>query len=429
MSVTFPFFRITKNVKFKEFNIFGFKFKILRQSYRQAFWHQKQLDKRYQNKIQNIRNFPRIIRIGFLVCHIQKWKCQSVFDQFAKEKEFHPIIVVTPIFKKHNDKLNDVLHRMNEIIDYCKENNLDYLVSWDYKNKKVKSLRNFNLDVIFYEQPWGINREHRIIETSKNSLTCYVPYFVPNYGNLNYDCRPFHFELFRYYVLSESWKDYYLTEMPNCEDKLRAVGHPFLDFFIENNPLNLHNFIIFAPHHSLGSDSIGYSTFDWSGLEILKFATQHPYFNWIFKPHPALKDTLREKGFMSDTEISNYWDSWSKIGRVYEGGEYLPYFNDSQCLITDCGSFLVEYFYTENPVIYLISGKAKPPCQALNEIIDCYYKATNKDSLNLALKDLLIHKNDPLKIYRNEKLVNIKRNQSKASIEIVNDIKNTLGLT
>lgn len=422
------FISVRKKAEYKLYKVFGFEFKVMRSSYRKMFKLKEELTNRYQVLRDCFRNRKeKKYRVGFLVAHIQKWKCQSVFDLMKKENGLTPVIVVVPDFWK-DDAIETIKMRMAEIQEYCQRRNMDYVVSWDDARKEATPLDSFDLDIVFYEQPWDINKIHQIKQVSKRSLTCYVPYYVPNYGNLEYDCKAFHQQLFRYYVFNQSWKDLYLSKMGGCEDVLCPVGHPTLDFYLENKNQENKRYVIYAPHHSFGSSSIGFGTFEWSGRAILEFAKKHPEFNWLYKPHPNTKKELVRNNIMSQAEVEDYWSAWEEIGGVYEGGEYLPLFQNSSCLITDCGSFLVEYFYTGNPVIHMISGRAQEPVPALKEIIDCYYKVTTKEDLLLRMTELLVNKSDPMKLQRLNKVESLSLGQQSCASNIVQDIKNILGL-
>ena len=422
------FFSVRKDEKFTFYSVFGVKFKLRRSSFRKVLNQRQNLKKQYENVLKTLKDRKeKKYRVGFLVSEIQKWKCQSVFDLMKLDQCFEPVIVIVPI-RRENETLSVVENRMLEYVDFFRAKNMDCVVAWDFSHREVLLLDEFNLDIVFYQQPWAIDKKHSVEEVSKKSLTYYVPYYVPAYGYIGLDCMPFHYQMYRYYVLNEAWKDLFLTEMNGYEEELCPVGHPMLDYFIDNPNVKEKQYVIFAPHHSLTENSIGLGTFHWSGLEVLKYAEQHPEFNWVYKPHPVLKESLLKSQLMTSEQVENYWRAWEAIGEVYEGGEYMPIFNDSSCLITDCGSFLVEYFYTGNPVIHLKSGKAKEPVFALKEILDCYYAASSKDSLLESMESLLVEKKDILANKRLKKLDNLFDGLESSSQKIVKDIKKTLYL-
>ena len=84
---------------------------------------------------------------------------------------------------------------------------------------------------------------------------------------------------------------------------------------------------------------------------ILELAKKHPEFNWIFRPHFALKDRLLKYNVMKHDEIDKYWAEWENIGIISKSTDnYYEQFMLSDCLITDCMSFLSEYLPTGNPI-------------------------------------------------------------------------------
>lgn len=421
-------FSISKTSQYSYVRLFGLEFKRFRSSYRRVFQKQELLRQQYRTLVTKLKSRDeKNYRIGFVVAQIQKWKCQSLFDLMKLEKQLHPVIVIVPFFEK-GESVADVEKRIRENEAYFISKNMNYVLAWDFEKKQAVSLESFDFDIVFYQQPWSINKKHLISEVSKRSLTYYVPYYVPNYGNLKYDCMPFHFQLFRYYVLNQSWKDLYLTVMDGHENELCPVGHPTLDYFLDHEKVIDKQAVIYAPHHSLQAGSIGYGTFKWSGQEILQFAKSHPEINWVFKPHPKLKSTLISSKVMTEEEVESYWAAWMALGEVYEGGDYMPLFNDSSCMITDCGSFLVEYFYTGNPVIHMTSSRTQEPISALKEITDCYYQVATKGDLVKRLDELLLKKQDILKPKRLEKLQTTLKGQQSCSAKILKDIKDTLGI-
>lgn len=419
--------QVKKVEQYKLYNVCGIKFRIPRFSY----WRQMRKSASIQDQYRVIaKKFKerkvKHFRVGFIVSEISKWKCQSLYKLMENDKHFDPVIIVVPLKEKNPDICKN---KIAETRNYFVSKGLKTVVAWNFETQEASPLDQYNLDLVFYQQPWDIHKNHSIEKVSKKSLTYYVPYYVPNYGNLDFDCMIFHHLLFRYYVFNSTWKNLYLEKMKGHEANLCPVGHPMLDYYLENPKVEDKRYVIYAPHFSIQQDSIGYGTFDWSGKVILDFALTHPELNWIFKPHPKLKRVLVEEHLMTENEVEEYWNNWRKVGTVYEGGEYLPYFNDSKCLITDCGSFLVEYFYTGNPVIHLVSNRAEPPVPALKEIIDNYYSIESKESLISQMDSLILKGLDPLSQQRKQKLYQLGSNKQSSAEMILQDIKETLGLS
>jgi hypothetical protein len=100
----------------------------------------------------------------------------------------------------------------------------------------------------------------------------------------------------------------------------------------------------------------------------------------VFKPHPRFKHAVVINNIMSEEQISSYYDEWSKLGEIYEGGDYLKLFVNSAALITDCVSFLGEYLPSKHPVFHLDSLKADFNDFA-KSFIGSFYKIHSVDCL------------------------------------------------
>ena len=64
-------------------------------------------------------------------------------------------------------------------------------------------------------------------------------------------------------------------------------------------------------------------------------------------------------------------------------------------MITDSGSFLLEYFVTGKPLIHLISDSAtNMPYRQLSEYFNSFYQAHNNEELSQFLDEVIINNND-----------------------------------
>ena len=90
-------------------------------------------------------------------------------------------------------------------------------------------------------------------------------------------------------------------------------------------------------------------------------------------------------------------------------------------MITDCGSFLTEYFVTEKPMIHLISSELKENA-VINEIDKTNYTAHNVEELNQHLNDLILNKNDYKKDARIKLLGKLQLKNNNSAKRIIEDI-------
>ena len=91
--------------------------------------------------------------------------------------------------------------------------------------------------------------------------------------------------------------------------------------------------------------------------------------------------------------------------RYSDGGNYLRDFAESDALIQDCGSFLVDYFYTKKPQCYMLKNK-----EQINETFSDFgklclenvYKAYNSDDIINFINEVVINENDYMKDQRDK---------------------------
>lgn len=363
---------------------------------------------RYAQLLKKAQNKPRRekIRVLFIVSEIAKWKEQSVYEAMDRSGDFEPIVGLSAWNRQSGlspTELDAVHKRAEEFFDRMGDRHVR-TVKVVAGKKVFCDLSEFKPDIVYYTEPWSPCEGQDPYTVSKVALTVYTPYFVPNYGRIEWDCHlPLHRMLFAYFCLNEAWAKVFRKSLwcvAHCA-KFVPTGHPGLDFLLRQNQVESKDYVIYAPHHSIPHPKRdvaeqNYSTFDWNGQAILEYAKGHPEINWVFKPHPVLRAVLKETGIMSESETQAYYDEWARIGKVCEDGDYQDLFLASRAIITDCGSFLTEYGATGKPVIHLICVHNKmKPIALTKSVYDIYYKARNLDELREMFKLVLENQQDP----------------------------------
>lgn len=379
----------------------------------------------------------RKINVVFLVNEISKWKGQTLFDILESDTHFNPIIGLTCADIDWSLNEEDRIKKRQRLRDFFSQRRMNFVEVCDVVSLKVIDLRTFKADIIFYQQPWNLHKKQRPQYLSRYHLTCYFPYYVPNYNSPSIDFRKeFHLYLWKYYVLSNGWIQTIANNIPDYlpSVKLIATGHPMLDYI--NNPPDIkitNKMVIYAPHWSVYSEFMDndekFSTFQHNGKHILEFAQSHPEIKWIFKPHPTLRTSLIRTRLYSEQEIDEYYNEWGKIGEVVQEDDYLKLFWESYALITDCGSFLMEYACTKKPIIRLVShvcGMSIP--KPSKELFDSYYNVNNLDEMNDIFNMVLIDGNDPKHDERVKAATRAGLIETFASENILKDLYASLGL-
>lgn len=420
----------TTNRTHKIINICGVKIKINKKNK-----HLQSVKKNYAKnlsrlhlKIQNEK-----IRVFFLINEISKWKTQSLYNIMKDSKDFDPIIVLNIADWQWKLSLDERANIIDSNKKYFEEKDIDCIIAYDKDTGNAIDLEIFAPDIVFYQQPYIYNKVHEPLTVSKYALTYYVPYYVPNYWVPElYWWRDFHRHLYKYYQPNEEWADklkIYAENRKQDVNNILGIGHTMLDeIFLKKNYTHLNKYVIYAPHwsikHEKNPNRENYSTFIHNHKEILKYAKAHPEFDWVFKPHPTLKHTLIKTEIMTEEEVENYYNEWAKIGKCSFDSDYVDLFLDSKALITDCGSFLIEYFATGKPLLHLISESCKPKApRFIQKIFDTFYKVDNNEELYETLDEILVKGNDYLKEYRKKVLNKQTWINTYAAENIIEDIR------
>lgn len=382
------------------------------------------LNMRYFKHLCRLRLWAkhRKIKIGLWLTEIQKWSSHaSLYKALLENPHFEPFVLLAN-FKKPAIGISPQEH-MAKGIEFFESKGIRYKLAYDVKRTKHLNLKDFKPDIIFYQQPWQISEEQSLINTSKHSLICYIPYCYYSLNSYVNYMHGFHGMLWKYFVETDLHKGEYEKNYnaKNCT----AVGSCKLDNYklLDTSKINQiwkttgKKRIIYAPHHcfELGLFDYRTATFDKNGDFILKLAKSHPEFEWIFRPHPAFKDRIINYKIKTVQEIDNYYTEWEKIGSIYTGGDYYEMFAGSDCLITDCISFLSEYLPTGKPVIHLRKDNQKINFNAiLTKITDSYYKVYDNETLEKVFNEVVVGENDYLKEERtkNIKLLMIDENKT-----------------
>ncbi|MDR2395569.1 MAG: CDP-glycerol glycerophosphotransferase family protein [Endomicrobium sp.] len=375
--------------------------------------------------VSNINRKNKKSRIVFIV----REPAKNYFTHLYKELEsdgnkFEPIVVVI----KH---IQHTMEDYNKSLIFFKSLYSNVFKGYDEDNEQSVDLRELSPDVVFYDQPWCLPPKYTVEYVSQFARTCYIPYAYADPPKIiRLLAESFYLKLWKYFVVKGSAKQLYPL-LKSRKSLMHIAGHVKLDAFKSHYNRNNKFYVIFAPHSSITENSIlKYGTFKWSGLYMLEFAQQHKNFNWLFKPHPSLKYNLVHEKVMTKTEAENYYNEWEKVGDAFYDGDYFDFFKNSQVLITDCGSFLVEYLPTGNPCIHLRSKMIESVSDYYSciniEVMKVYYQSWNINDLEKNLYKLLIEKKDPMKYKRLKVIRKLGLDKYNNSSKVINYLRDQL---
>ena len=145
--------------------------------------------------------------------------------------------------------------------------------------------------------------------------------------------------------------------------------------------------------------------------------------NFIFRPHPlALNNFIKEK-LITKREVIEYLKNYKKSNMYYDSdSDYYDTFANSDVLITDFSSIIIEYFLFNKPIIYCYSKNGNET-NFMKKLKKCFYCVKNWDELKNVLEKLK-KGNDPLKERRRKLLDKIlKKYEDDVALKIVDKVK------
>ena len=398
-------------------------------------------------KIQKIqKNYPKTLKkiklkiqrgekinVGFFVIYDSIFPAEPLFKKMLEDDLFNPFIVVIPDISRGEENM---FYQMNKTYNTLSGRYKNVYKSY---NKKNQNFIDYNLkcDLMCTANPYDkmTHKLYRIIHCAcKNILTFYIPYC---FNTTSYDTNI----VANLDSLNCLWKRFCLTKenfvilqsIVRIKNNLVLSGYAKMDLLPLNTTIGNRKKIIIAPHHTvedLNNSSFALSNFLKYAYLFLKLPEKYQQINWVFRPHPLLFITLKNKKLWTDEQIKNYLEKITSYSNVeyQEGGEYFKTFASSDALIYDSSSFILEYIYTHKPALFMAKKEYnfkfnKTTLQALKT----NYFAYSEDEIYEFIDNVVIKGNDKkqdsrIKFWEE----NLKFNFPKVSESIIEHIKKEL---
>lgn len=195
--------------------------------------------------------------------------------------------------------------------------------------------------------------------------------------------------------------------------------------------------VLIAPHHSVeggANDTLALSNFQRYANYFLLLPEKHPELDFVFRPHPFLFTVLSQPSKWGRAEVDG-WVARMKAHpnvRWSDEGDYFSAFASCDAIVQDCGSYLVEWFYTGKPCCYMlkdpsdIAAKFSPLGKAC--LSHCYL-AYDEAEIEAFLRDVVEGGADPKAAARDGFSKSVMVNYPHAADAALASIKKSLGLT
>ena len=390
--------------------------------------HIQKLKKKYARK--------KKINIFFFVYNTSMFAAQSLFEETLKDKNFISRIVIVPdrrfddnLVSRQNAKYEELIKQYDSkyIIKAFNEETMEFVDISTYADLVVFSTP-YNLSYFLYNQNYMAQKA--------------IPSIMVNYGFYRsiYDRSVLALDA---YILS--WKisvetKYNLKELQNYSSfkgqNAILSGYTKMDSLIKYHKRDKNKkTIMLAVHHSIEggfNNILTLSNFLRYADLFIELFVKYKDVNFIFRPHPALFSALIRKKIWSEQDVNAYIQKIQSLENVTYShlGNYFQDFAESDAIINDCGSYLVEYFYTLKPQCYMLKDKKdkKQKFTKLGQrcLDNCYLAYTAEEIKNFI--DRVVLQNDDFMQNERRKFAqkDIMLNYPNASKILIQNIKKEL---
>lgn len=372
---------------------------------RRFFWKRGAEFREMEQRAALMRQ-KEVITVAFMVINLPCWKCDSLFRLMQQHPRFRPIIWMV-----EEKQIKDAAEQQRNL-----EQMRAFFAGRGYPVAEMYSLEQmraeYTPDIVFLAKPylgvtdwdvWNMDRE----------LVCYVPYCFQNGES----------EDFLFGQENHLWRNFYATPgvrriceqvMSNAAANVVVTGSPAVDSFLADSAEHTPSAwkacspglkkIIWAPHWSVAGDSwFKTATFLEVAEDMLRLAEQYAdRVQWAFKPHPLLRDTLYRLPGWGRERTDAYYERWASMPNTQlETGGYGALFKQSDAMVHDSGSFIMEYLLVDKPCMYLLAKDAFSGFnQDTRQALDCYRMGSSAADVERFVLDLLENRPDAMALRR-----------------------------
>ncbi len=371
--------------------------------------------------------FKRKLKVYFICQYIQGYsKICDVINIMKNDPDIDVNILAIP------DDINKF--PKNEDLAFWEEKFGDNVIN-AVSNKEWFDLEKEKPDYVFIQRPYNNYLPHQYSTDVLSTYTklCYIPY-----GYLLVDLhsvvlpQSFINQLYFFFGENEYESKYVLNKMPKDGNHYSInYGYPSLDSEIMNistetsafNKLKTKDLkVIWTPRWTTNKDLFETTFFNYKD-NIVKYFKKNRNQKLVFRPHPLMFKNFIDEKIMPKEEVKEYLLNYDENNMIYDkDSNYFETFQDSDVLITDFSSIIIDYFILNKPII-LLDKNEKRYTPIMKEINKVCYHANNWDDIKKILKEL--GKEDILKSKREKTIKKLLCNyDGTTSKKIVECIKN-----
>lgn len=340
------------------------------------------------------------LKVRFFIQSPELWpSLETVWQAFQQDERINVLIVTLPFL---HDSAN-----LKDADSFLAEKHISYKSNDEYNMLLDRP------DLVFFQNPYDSTRPEKyssVVLSNYNIKFAYVPYGLEVGGGdeniqwqYNQDVQK---KAWRIFARSERHEKMFQRYCASKGSNVVVTGHPKLDLLhinIDekihlkfNNKIEGRRVVLWNCHFTVGDPPVLWSTYQLYSEYIFNYFSQNQHLALILRPHPLFFSRMRNEGIFSEKQEREFRENIDNCTNVVldENSDYHTSFHLSDALMTDAGSFLMEYLPTKKPILYLENSDG-PGLNEEGSIVKAYYTGRNLADINGFL-ELIANEQDPL---------------------------------
>lgn len=297
--------------------------------------------------------------------------------------------------------------------------------------------------MVFYSRPYDdyLPNDLRSNNVVKKTKTAFIPYYYAL--EEEYDHSLDYYFIGNIYCLfadQEATKKYFDGLFKrNIKKQLQfsySLGYPALESLIEriNNSEVKESIyrnkgrinVMWTPRWTT-SEALGGSNFLKYYKSMFEVMNNNSMYSFVFRPHPMLFDNFLKNNYISKNEYDEIINMITSSSNMFydNTSDYFETFINTDILISDNSSIIIEYLLTGKPMIYCFNKSEFVFNKPMNDLLDVNYVVNNWEELKQCLDDLT-RGNDYKRDKRLELVERLKKENVGACKKIVDVICNVI---
>ena len=358
--------------------------------------------KRFQKN--NLQINKAKIKVVFICQYIPAWsKNKQLYETLKNDNRFEVLLLCIPNRISAN-MLQDPDNLSNEVFDYFTSHGYKESINALVGRNQWLDLKSLHPDYVFYnrfDRPMPLQYTSTVVSTY--AKVCLIPYgfALHKAGEYMFD-KQFAANTYCLFAESEEKRKEFirwnriLCRLRLCKAVCCGITGVENAFKAKQDTTSAWDFsnkdfrVIYAPRWT--QDSI------WGGSSFLKYkesffkiADEFPNVDILLRPHPLMFDNFISTGAMTEIEVAEYKRECELRRNLSLDSEkeYHATFWNSNLLICDYTSMLIEYYVTGKPIIYLTYDENIVYTDLMNAMLSGCYIVHDESELREIIGNLV----------------------------------------